>query len=155
MKDKTHVCWCHGCGIFHVIVAAFLSTGAVRIGQRRSFPMYACPDCRKRRDNTIRLAFLGKVRPIRWGRMMRAIHGPSWGLQEPCTLCGVADGTYNEHGAHNLCQARADRGMATPALLPQPDSMGAMSTTTGSEATRPEMQAASAIGRYLRAVGTA
>jgi hypothetical protein len=62
-----------------------------------------------------------------WGR--RAGAGPA--LQPPivehtkmtnaktrpgCKLCGGTAGQLNERGEHNLCTARAARGLATPSL---------------------------------------
>jgi hypothetical protein len=49
-----------------------------------------------------------------------------------CNICGGFAQKLPEHGAHNLCAARLERGLPTPSLGRQcPDCSGAGTTGTG------------------------
>lgn len=118
-----HVLICHGCGHFHVVRSQFIGSSlsigfSFLDGSSLSIPAYKCSNCP---GEAIRDAWQNGMHRSAYNRAAFEIGFGAKLSPEPipCRLCsapGYVGRQLDETGVHNLCAARAARGLDTPAL---------------------------------------
>jgi len=115
-----HVMICHGCGKFHAVRSSFISS-SLSIGFRFAdesqlyVPAYSCGGCSR---EVIRDAWKNGTKRLAYNAAASVLGAVLQPEPKPCALCGMVDITAHlpANGSHNLCAARASRGLPTPSL---------------------------------------
>lgn len=116
-----HVMFCHGCGAFHAVRSAFISSPLVMgfkfsDGSSVGLACHKCPTCP---GQEIRDAWEQGIRRSVINKAAQEIGAELLPDLVPCKLCGtlgVPGYHIQPNGKHELCGQRAARALPTPPL---------------------------------------